>query len=300
MSSEKPILAVGSIAIDTIETASGSRPEILGGSATYFAVAASIHAPVRLIGVVGDDFPKSAWDMMTERGIDMSCVQQREGETFKWGGRYPADFGTRETLFTRLGVFKDFQPIICSEFLKSPFVFLGNIQPELQLSVLDQVPDAKYTIADTMNLWISTTNQNLWEVIGKIRIFLLNDEEALQITEAASLSEAASKLRKAGPETVIIKMGAKGALIFGDGIEVEVPVFKLDQVVDPTGAGDCFAGGFISHLSKFGPHDLVEAVITGAATASFTVSGYGLEGLLKAAPETLEERRRVIKDQMKF
>jgi sugar/nucleoside kinase (ribokinase family) len=298
MTRENHILAVGSIALDTIETSKGHRSNILGGSAIYFGIAAALFAPVGLIGIVGDDFPESAIDLLKSRNIDLSNVQFKPGETFQWGGRYSSDYSSRETLFTKLGVFESFAPVVQCPENQFTYLFLGNIQPELQASVNDMLPDSKVVICDTMNLWINNNPDELKKVLKKVNIFLLNDEEALQLTNQADLLSAADSLRKMGPQIVVIKMGAKGALLVDASGSTSIPVYPHVTVLDPTGAGDTFAGGFIGHICRKGSDSLIDAVISGAAIASFTVSGFGLEGLLKATQETLNERIKFIKQSM--
>ena len=298
MTRENHILAVGSIALDTIETSKGSRSNILGGSATYFGIAAALFAPVGLIGIVGDDFPESAIDLLKSKNIDLSNVQFKPGETFQWGGRYSSDYSSRETLFTKLGVFESFAPVVQCPENQSTYLFLGNIQPELQASVNDMLSDSKVVICDTMNLWIDNNPEELKHVLKKVDIFLLNDEEALQLTNQTDLQSAADSLRKIGPQIIVIKMGVKGALLVDATGSATIPVYPHVTVLDPTGAGDTFAGGFIGHICRNGSDSLVDAVISGAAIASFTVSGFGLEGLLEATQETLNERIKFIKQSM--
>ncbi len=298
MKQPKPILAVGSIALDDLVTANGSRRNILGGSATYFSLAAALFAPVRLVAVVGKDFPESGWELLKSRNIDVSNVQVRAGRTFRWGGEYSADFSTRQTLFTELGVFENFHPAISETHLRTPFIFLGNIQPTLQIEVADLIPGAQYIICDTMNLWIDNNVNKLWDVLKKVHIFLLNDEEAVQLTGKTDLDKAADKLLSCGPESVIIKRGARGALLATGDERVHIPIYRHVKVVDPTGAGDTFAGGLIGHLAKFGADQLTEAIITAAAVASFTVSGFGLEGLLTADVAAVEARCHSIRKQI--
>ncbi len=295
MNNAKPILVVGSIALDTLETSSGNRSEIFAGSAVYFSVAASLFAPVRMVGVVGDDFPKSCWDILSSRKIDVQNVQIQNGKTFRWGARYSSDYNKRETLFTHLGVFENFCPEISDNHLNTPFIFLGNIQPDLQKQVSDLTPMAEHVICDTMNLWIHRNVDKLWKVLKGVKIFLLNDEEAIQLTGYNDLNLAAEHLLKAGPKIVIIKRGAKGALLTDGNNSTHIPVYPEVDVVDPTGAGDSFAGGLIGHLANHGINKIREAVITGAAMASFTVSGFGLEGLMQATIEKIEKRTEIIR-----
>lgn len=299
MTATKPILAVGSIALDSLETIEGNRTEIIGGSSTYFGLAAKLFAPVSLVGVVGDDFPQEGWDLLSNTNIDVKNIQIQPGTTFRWGGRYNNDYSYRETLFTNLGVFEKFQPSILENYKKADFLFLGNIQPDLQLNVASQMESVKTIVCDTMNLWIDLCPDKLWDVLKKVDIFLLNDEEAIQLTGKKNLSEAANQLLQSGPSVVVIKQGANGALITYDDVSVQIPVFPIKSLIDPTGAGDSFAGGFIGHLVNSGSNDLIEAVIAGAAIASFTVSGFGVEGLLEANIDSLQNRKNIIRESMK-
>lgn len=294
----KPILAVGSIALDTIETPQGQRHEILGGSATFFSIASSLFAPVRLVGVVGSDYPEEGWRLFRERGIDVSDVQQVAGSTFRWGGRYSRDLSERETLFTHLGVFENFQPLVSNGNRRTGIIYLGNIQPSLQLAVCEHMTAARRIISDTMNLWIDMNREELEAVLGKTHIFLINDEEASQLTGHDDLEAAAHWLLRAGPSTVVIKRGHKGAFLATDGTHKHIPVYPHSRLVDPTGAGDSFAGGFIGHIANHDESHIEEAVIRGAATASFTVEDFGLEGLLRATPEGVEHRMENIRDLM--
>ena len=294
----KPTLAVGSIALDTLETDTQRQTDILGGSATFFALAASLFAPVRLVGIVGSDYPETGWRLFRERGVDVSDVQQVEGRTFRWGGRYSSDFSSRETLFTELGVFENFQPRISAVNRHSGIVYLGNIQPSLQLAVCREMAGSPLIISDTMNLWIDLFPQELEQVMARTDIFLLNDEEATQLTGHSDLDSAARDLLAAGPETVIIKQGRNGALLATGDSRSQVPVYPYAEVVDPTGAGDTFAGGLIGHLARHGQAKLQRAVIVAAATASFTVEGFGLDGILAATAEDVRRRAEIIAARM--
>ncbi len=288
--SVKTILAVGSIALDTLETPSGRRADILGGSATYFSVAASLFAKVNLVGVVGADFPDEGWRLFKERGIGIDDVQQAAGKTFRWGGRYSSDLSRRDTLFTELGVFEDFQPRISNHHKQMDLAYLGNIQPSLQLAVCAELPPECTIVSDTMNLWIEHNRDDLQKVLQKSDIFLLNDEEAQQLTGHEQLDDAAKVLLAEGPSIVIIKLGQAGALIAQGEKHQHVPVYPKATAVDPTGAGDSFAGGLLGFMARHGSDNIVEAVVTAAATASFTVEGLGLEGLLPATPERVASR----------
>ena len=294
----KSILAVGSIALDTLETPLGTRRDILGGSATFFAVAASLFAPVNLIGVVGTDFPEEGWQLLSDRGVDLSDVQRVDGKTFRWGARYSSDLNHRETLFTDLGVFENFQPKVSEKNRKADLVYLGNIQPSLQLAVCSELPPGSTIIADTMNLWIDVNREELRGVVQKSDIFLLNDEEAVQFTGQTDLEDAADSLLRAGPTTVIIKQGQNGALLATENSRRHIPVYPGAKVVDPTGAGDSFAGGLLGQLAQQTENTLEEAVIMAAATASYTVEGLGLEGLLKATQEGIQRRAGAILQRM--
>ena len=289
-----PLLVVGSVALDSVETPSDRRDDVLGGSAVYFAYAASYFTSGRLVGVVGSDYPEAGWRLFRERNVDVSDVQQVEGRTFRWGGRYSSDFSTRETMFTELGVFESFQPRINPVNRQSGIVYLGNIQPSLQLAVCREMAGAPTVISDTMNLWIDRYPQQLQEVLAKTDIFLINDEEAAQLTGHDDLDSAARDLLDAGPATVIIKQGREGALLAAGDSRRHVPIFPDVAVVDPTGAGDSFAGGLVGHLARHGMAELDRAVIVAAATASFTVEGFGLDGLLAATTAGIEQRADII------
>ena len=294
----KPILAVGSIALDTIETPFGRQHEILGGSATYFAVAASLFAPVRLVGVVGSDYPEEGWQLFKERDVDIRDVQQKEGPTFRWGGHYSQDLAQRDTLYTELGVFENFQPLISEQNRRTEILYLGNIQPSLQLAICREATGAQHVISDTMNLWIENNREELTEVLQKTNTFLINDEEAVQLTGKEGLAEAARWLLDRGPSAVVIKQGSRGALLARNHHTAHIPVYPHAKVVDPTGAGDSFAGGFIGYIANHGNSNLEEAIASGAAVASFTVEGFGLDGLRKATSEEVHSRRETINGLM--
>lgn len=293
-----PILAVGSIALDTIETPQGQRRDILGGSATFFGVAAALFAPVRLVGVVGSDYPEAGWQLFHSRGIDVGDVQRVSGATFRWGGRYTNDLNDRETLFTELGVFENFEPVLSQQNQRSEIVYLGNIQPSLQLAIRANTPGARRVISDTMNLWINEKGEELNEVLGKTDILLINEEEALQLTGQDDGSAATAELLESGPHTVVIKQGQGGSILATGSTRQHIPIYHQANRVDPTGAGDSFAGGFSGHIANHGGADLEEAVITGTAMASYTVEDYGLEGLLKATAEGVEQRSAAIRRMM--
>ena len=298
MSKQKNILAVGSIAIDAIETPRGNYNDMLGGSASYFSVAAGLLAPVKLVGVVGKDYPEKGWQMFKSRSINVDNVQVAQGKTFRWGGKYNDDYSSRDTLFTDLGVFESFSPNIRQEDCGSPLVFLGNIQPDLQLMVSNAVCDPEYVVSDTMNLWIDLFPKKLATVIKRSSIFLINHKEAEQFTGRADVVSAAQALINMGPRVVVIKMGAQGSYVSHNNRGVFVPVFPVERVLDPTGAGDSFAGGFMGYLSQARSPDFTEAAIMGSAMASFCVEGFGLGALLEATTTLLYDRIKTIKDLM--
>ena len=298
MNKQKNILAVGSIALDTLMTPRGNRQNILGGSATYFSISAGLLAPVKLVGVVGSDFPEEGWQLFRSRKINTDNILVEDGLTFRWGGKYSDDYSTRDTLFTELGVFEKFSPSILESDRKSPLVFLGNIHPDLQSSVAKLTLNADHIVTDTMNLWIDLFPEKVTEVFKLSSILLINHEEAKQFTGLSEIASAANKLLSFGPEVVVIKSGADGAYLAHGDVRRSVAVFPINTLNDPTGAGDSFAGGFMGHLSQHPQPDFLEAVIVGSAMASFCVEGFGVESLLKATPELLEHRVSTIKKTM--
>ena len=294
---ENKILTVGSIAIDELHTSKGSRDNILGGSATFFSIAAARYNPVNLIGIVGDDFPKEGWELFKKYNINTDLVTVEKGTTFSWGGKYSDDYSTRETLYTNLGVFENYVPNI-KDSISTEYLYLGNIQPSLQLDVIDKVKNKKRIVSDTMNLWINLDIEGLWEVIKKSNIFLLNDEEAMELTKKTDLKEIASDLLKMGPEIVIIKKGANGSLLMSDKDILEVPVYDQIDLFDPTGAGDSFAGGLVGYFSKYGEDNLKEALIHATVTASYTVSAFGVDGLTSSSEDSFNSRCQYIKSKL--
>jgi len=276
------ILVVGSIALDTIETPTDRREEVLGGSATYFSLAASQFNPVLLVGVVGTDFPQEGIKLLKSHDIDLTGLQQVEGKTFRWSGRYHEDVNIRDTLNTQLNVFESFSPEIPEQYKSASHLFLANIHPSLQLEVLSQVTSPRVVIADTMNLWIESSPDQLREVIARTDIFLLSDSEARQLTEESNLLLAARRLLAWGPKHIIIKKGEHGAMLVNEDGIFFAPGYPLETVVDPTGAGDVFAGGLTGYLSKaesITDHRLRQAIIYGSALASYNVEDFGPERL---------------------
>jgi sugar/nucleoside kinase (ribokinase family) len=290
---KSPALIVGSLAFDDLEMPSGTFNDVLGGAATYSSITASLLTPVRLVGVVGTDFPSSALEDLKRRGVDTAGVEHAAGKTFRWRGRYSADLSSRVTLDTQLNVFADFRPKIPAAFRASPFVLLGNIHPALQLEVLAQVEKPKLVMADTMNFWIDGEPKLLAEVLTKIDLLLINDEEARDLTGIHNLVKAAADIRRRGPSRLIVKRGEHGALYFDDAGVFFAPAYPLEDVVDPTGAGDSFAGGLIGYIARIGAvdhHTLRRAIYFGSALGSFCVEGIGPKRLLDVGPKDLARR----------
>ena len=275
-----PILAIGSVALDSVETAQGRADGVVGGSAVFFCAAASLLTGVRVVGVVGDDYPLRELDFLEARGVDLGGVVQVPGRSFFWAGRYPEGFRTRETLATRLGVFASFDPVVPAAWRDTGVVFLGNIDPALQLRVLDQVRSPDLVAADTMNFWIDGAREALLGVLARLDILFVNDEEAMQLARESALDRAAGWIRARGPEMVAVKRGEDGAVVFGPGWTLECPGHPVSRVVDPTGAGDAFAGGFLGLLARRGARtrgDMAGAVAYGAATGSYAVEAFSVD-----------------------
>jgi sugar/nucleoside kinase (ribokinase family) len=295
-----PILAVGSVAFDSIKNPFGEANRVVGGSATYFSVAASFFADVRLVAVVGEDFADHAAGVFGGRAIDLDGLQTVPGETFRWKGEYGFDLNTRETVYTKLNVFDQFRPVIPAGYRSSPFVFLGNIHPRLQLEVLDQVEAPRLVAADTMNYWIEGTPEELQEVLRRVDILIINDSEARELSREANLVKAARSIRAMGPDTLVIKRGEHGVLMTcaEDGEFFAAPALPLEEVFDPTGAGDTFAGGFIGSLAACGDSGraaMARAIIYGSTLASFAVEDFSLDRLLSLTQDDIRERFRHFK-----
>ncbi len=287
------VLVVGSIALDSVETPFGRAENVLGGSAVFFAASASLLTKVQMVGVVGSDYPVDQLQPLAARGVDISGIEPAEGESFRWRGRYRHDLNSAETLETRLGVFSHFRPKIPEAFRNAPFVFLGNIDPRLQLDVLQQVDKPKLVACDTMNSWIESRRSDLLELLSRVDLVTLNDAEARQLTEEANLVKAARWIQAHGPKTVIIKKGEHGALMFGPTSVFFTPAFPLDDVFDPTGAGDAFAGGFIGYLARCGTvtdTNLRRAVVYGSAMGSFAVERFSITRFLEIGERDIAQR----------
>ena len=298
MNNEQSILTIGSIALDTIYTKNECKKNILGGSASYFSISASYFRKVNVLGVVGSDFPQKYWDLYNQFQINTDNVEIKNGSTFRWGGKYSNDYDTRETLFTELGVFENYSPIINNSLYDSKFIFLGNIHPDMQMSVIEKTTKKQTIVLDTMNLWIDISLKSLTDVISRVNMFLLNDEEALLLTKKNTIEEAAKILLNMGPEIIIIKQGSKGSDLYDkkNDMKYHIPAFPIDKVIDTTGAGDSFAGGFVGNI---GAANIVDAVIAGSAMASFTVSQFGVNGLINITQNEINHRINYIKNLMK-
>jgi sugar/nucleoside kinase (ribokinase family) len=293
------LLVVGSVALDSIITPFGAVNDALGGSAVYFGVAASLLAGVRVVGVVGDDYPVAQLDALAGRGIDWSGVERASGESFRWKGKYSFDLSSRETLETRLGVFADFKPRLPRAFADTPFVFLGNIHPDLQLAVLDQIRAPRLVACDTMNFWIDSARDRLLEVLKRVDLLIINDEEIRQLSGDWNVPRAARWVLARGPKRVVVKRGEHGALLVEPGRTFYCPAYPLEEVFDPTGAGDSFAGGLLGHIARTGDTSnagLRRAMVYGAAMGSFAVSQFGTAGFDGVTLDALSERVRHFRD----
>ena len=297
------LLVVGSVALDTVETPFGRAEDVLGGSATFFSASASHFHPVQLVGVVGSDYPVEQLGFLAERGVDLSGLEQQEGESFRWAGRYDFDLNSRETLDTRLGVFADFKPRIPEEFRDARWVFLGNIHPRLQLDVLDQVRSPGLVACDTMNFWISGEREALLELLPRVDLLLVNDSEARELTGDYNLLRAARWIQARGPKLVVVKKGEHGAILFAPDMIFFTPGFPLEEIFDPTGAGDAFAGGFMGHLARAGRVDgeeLRRAMVFGSAMGSFAVERFGLQRFLDLNVDEINDRVQAFRAMMSF
>jgi len=290
------VLVVGSVAFDSIETPFGARQEVVGGAATYFALAASCFSPVQVVAAVGEDFGPEHMAVLQRRGIDLKGLERLPGRTFRWAGRYSYDLNARDTLDTQLGVFETFDPKIPAGYEAPDFLFLGNIDPELQRSVLEQVDRPRLVGCDTMNFWIEGKPEALRRTLEMVDALVINDSEARELAGEPNLVKAAALIRRMGPKTVIVKRGEFGAAAFGESPPFAVPALLLDSVLDPTGAGDSFAGGMMGYLaSRAGDGPVTEpllrrAIAMGTVMASFTVQSFGVEGLLDLDMGRIEDR----------
>jgi sugar/nucleoside kinase (ribokinase family) len=292
------ILVVGSVAYDTVETPFGRAEKVLGGSASFFSVAASFFAPVNLVAVVGDDFSEKAMAAFQDRPIDLEGLERTAGKTFHWQGKYSYDLNSRETVCTDLNVFEFFKPRIPDRYRRSEHVFLGNIDPVLQRQVLDQVERPQLVACDTMNFWISGKPEELKRTLAAVDILLINDAEARQLSGEWNVVKAARAIRALGPHTLVIKKGEHGVLMFSEEGSFAAPAYPLEEVFDPTGAGDTFAGGFLGYLAgspKLDEAALRRAVIMGSTLASFCVEAFSLDRLLTLTRPEIDARYRLFK-----
>ena len=288
-----PILTVGSVAFDTVKTPFGEASRVVGGAATYFAVAASFFTEVRVVAVVGEDFGAESINVFDGRRIDLAGLQRVPGETFRWKGEYSLDLNTRKTIYTHLNVFENFQPVIPENFRPTPFVFLANIHPRLQLEVLKQVQAPSFVALDTMNYWIEGTPDELAKVLKQVHVVIINDEEARELSGELNLIKAARAIQGMGPQRVVIKRGEHGVLMTRGDDFFAVPGMPLETVFDPTGAGDTFAGGFVGYLAaapKVTDEIVTKAIIAGSALASFAVGDFGLDALLRLTESDIKDR----------
>jgi sugar/nucleoside kinase (ribokinase family) len=293
------LLVVGSIALDSIFTPFGETADALGGSAVYFSVAGSLLHPVQVVGVVGNDYPVAELERLAPRGIDWSGVEHAGGESFRWKGKYSYDLQSRETLETRLGVFADFQPKLPDAFRSAKFLFLGNIDPELQLGVLDQVRKPTLVVCDTMNYWIQSRKAPLMQLLGRVDVLMVNDGEARELSGDWNIHRAGRWILAHGPKRVVIKQGEHGALLIEPSRTFYVPAFPLENVFDPTGAGDAFAGGFMAYLARTGEiseDNIRRAMVYGAAMGSYAVEQFGVRGFDRITLADVEERVRAFQD----
>ena len=296
--SRNSILIVGSIAIDTIETPFEKKSDVLGGSTTYSLVASGKKTDVSVVGIIGNDFPNEGYSLYRSYADDLSDLKTADGKTFRWGGRYHENWDDRDTLFTELGVFLDFNPILTESNKNRSHILLANIHPELQYSVIlqNQNPDA-VIVVDTMNLWIETTLPSLEKVISSSNILLINESESFLLTKEKNIKDAAIALLSMGPEMVVIKKGSKGAELFSDKDHIEIGAFPVTNVVDPTGAGDVFAGAFIASLAA--QESSESALLSASASASICIESFGTQKLQNASTEEINERINLLNKTLK-
>lgn len=297
------VLIVGSMAFDDLELPTGKFASVVGGSATYSAIALSSFTKAQIVAVVGDDFPAATLTELAARGIDTAGIEKATGKTFRWAGRYSADLASRETLATDLNVFADFRPKLPSSYRAAEWVLLGNIHPALQIEVLEQVARPSYVVADTMNFWISGEPKALGMLLKRIDTLIINEEEARELSGIHNLTRAAKEIQGRGPKRLIIKRGEHGALLFDEAGVFAAPGFPLEVEVDPTGAGDSFAGGFVGYLASCGeltPLALRRAMVFGTATASYCVEGVGTSRVQALTKADISRRVESIKKLYDF
>lgn len=298
------LLVVGSIALDSVITPFGETADTLGGAAVFFSMAgAVIHHPVQVVGVVGSDFPEAHLQTLAARGVDLAGVERQQGESFRWKARYSYDLNSRETLETRLGVFADFRPRIPDRFKSARFVFLANIDPELQLNVLDQVDAPVLVACDTMNYWIQGKRDVLLQLLRNIDILMVNDSEARELSGDWNIYRAARWILSRGPKMAVIKQGEHGALLVNHETVFKVPAYPLQEVFDPTGAGDAFAGGFMAHIARSNDlslPNLRRAMVYGSAMGSLAVEKFGVQRLANVTMQEVHARVKAFRDLVHF
>lgn len=297
------LLVVGSIALDSVQTPFGSTADALGGSAVFFSYAGCLLHPVQVVGVVGNDYPVDRLERLAARGVDLAGVERVSGESFRWKGKYSYDLQNRETLETRLGVFAAFQPRIPSSFCDAEYVFLGNIDPELQLSVLDQIRRPRLVACDTMNYWIQSKKDVLVELLRHVDVLMVNDAEARQLSGDWNVFRAARWILERGPSRVVIKQGEYGAVLVDADTVFYVPAYPLEEVFDPTGAGDAFAGGFMAHLARTADtsaDNMRRAMVYGSAMGSFAVEAFSVDRFDHIGPAEVSARVRAFADLVRF
>jgi sugar/nucleoside kinase (ribokinase family) len=297
------VLITGSVALDSVKTPVEEHHDLLGGSASYASVAASFFVPVNMVGVVGTDFPKGYIELYGKHGINLDGLQIVDGKTFRWSGEYEWDLNKRRTLSVCLNVFETFQPTLPEAYKKTPYVFLANISPQLQMHVLAQADKPKFIAADTMDLWIETQRDALTELLRRIDCLVLNESEAREFTKQTGLIKAGRQILKQGPKYVVIKKGEHGCLLFADNLFFSAPAYPLEDIHDPTGAGDCFAGAFTGYLAKADRVDhgsLRKAVVYGSVIASYCVEAFSLGRLQTLTQPEIEERYQVFKSMSHF
>src|SRR5450631_3526921 len=299
------LLVVGSIALDTVKTPVEEHADLVGGSASYAALGASFFSPVKLVGVIGKDFPASEFDFWKSRKIDVDGVQSVDGKTFRWSGEYAWDLNTRETRSIALNVFEHFKPALPDSYRQSDFALLANIAPALQSHVLDQMEKPRFVVADTMDLWIETTRKDLDALLPRVDLLILNDSEARQMTKETSLIKAGRRIQSFGPSYVAVKKGEHGALLFGPDDFFSCGAYPLEDIHDPTGAGDTFAGGVAGYLAgksdgEITFQELRRALIYGSILASFNVEAFSLERMRGLTNDEIEDRYRMFKLMSEF
>ena len=287
------VLILGSIALDTIETKFGKKEDLLGGSATYATIGAGFYGSPIPIGIVGDDFPEKGDEIFNNFSSNLENIEKKQGKTFSWGGKYHNNGDDRDTLFTDLGVFESFEPVLNSKNVKASWVFLANIHPSLQLSVLNQCKNNPTVITDTMNLWIDTTLQELKKIIKRTDILLINESELSLLTKNENIQESSKQILSMGPQKIVVKLGSKGARCISKNEDISVGVYPVKDVVDPTGAGDVFGGGFVSGLID--KLSTSESMLRGSALASFCIEEFGVSKLININKNDVEKRMESIK-----